>query len=252
MCTSQLRFLAIILPAFVISTPTYSQATRTWVSGLGDDANPCSLTAPCKTFAGAISKTAEGGEISVLSPGGYGVVTITKSITISGEGTLASTLSSGVNGITVNAGNNAVVTIRNISVNGAGTGIDGIRYLSGKSLIIDRVTISGCTGSGVNIKSSSSQANAFLHNVFISNVEGAAVVLDGTTAQVNIDGASIAHNLVGVQTLNGAIARISNVFFTGNTTAIVNNGTVISFGNNRFAGNGAKRTGAPVQMEKEE
>src|SRR5882724_11080869 len=63
--------------------PANAQATRTWVSGVGDDANPCSRTAPCKTFAGAISKTAGGGEINVLDPGGFGGVTITKSITIS-------------------------------------------------------------------------------------------------------------------------------------------------------------------------
>src|SRR5262245_48964588 len=73
--------------AFVGTSAAYAQATRTWVSGVGDDVNPCSRTAPCKTFAGAISKTAAGGEISVLDPGGFGGVTITKSITINGEGT---------------------------------------------------------------------------------------------------------------------------------------------------------------------
>src|SRR6188474_149171 len=83
-----------------------AQATRTWVSGVGDDANPCSRTAPCKTFAGAISKTAAGGEISVLDPGGFGAVTITKAITINGEGTLAGILSAGTTGIIVNAGAN--------------------------------------------------------------------------------------------------------------------------------------------------
>ncbi|MCU0340213.1 MAG: hypothetical protein MUE30_10020, partial [Spirosomaceae bacterium] len=74
-----------------------------WVSGVGDDANPCSRTAPCKTFAGAISKTAAGGEISVLDPGGFGAVTITKSITLNGDGTLAGILASGTNGIVINA-----------------------------------------------------------------------------------------------------------------------------------------------------
>src|SRR6266403_3307663 len=76
-----------------------AQATRTWVSGVGDDANPCSRTAPCKTFAGAISKTAEGGEISVLDPGGFGTVTITKAITLEGTGSFGSILVSGTNGI---------------------------------------------------------------------------------------------------------------------------------------------------------
>jgi hypothetical protein len=73
-----------------------AQATRTWVSGVGDDVNPCSRTAPCKTFAGAISKTAAGGEISALDPGGFSAVTITKAITINGGGMLASILGTSV------------------------------------------------------------------------------------------------------------------------------------------------------------
>ncbi len=79
-----------------------AQATRTWVSGVGDDANPCSRTAPCKTFAGAISKTADGGEINVLDAGGFGAVTITKSITIDGGGSFASILASGTSGVIIN------------------------------------------------------------------------------------------------------------------------------------------------------
>src|SRR5256714_3932941 len=92
-----------LLAPLLASAPAHAQATRTWVSGVGDDANPCSRTAPCKTFGGAISKTAAGGEISVLDPGGFGGVTITKSITINGDGTLAGILSAGINAIIVNS-----------------------------------------------------------------------------------------------------------------------------------------------------
>lgn len=85
--------------------PASAQAPRTWVSGVGDDANPCSRTAPCKTFAGAISKTAAGGEIDALDPGGFGALTITKAITIDGGGgQVASVLVSGTNGKVVSAG----------------------------------------------------------------------------------------------------------------------------------------------------
>src|SRR5215471_9230923 len=94
--------LASALLALVFMSPAYAQATRTWVSGVGDDANPCSRTAPCKTFAGAISKTAASGEINCLDPGGFGAVTITKSITISCEAGTAGVLVSGTNGINVN------------------------------------------------------------------------------------------------------------------------------------------------------
>src|SRR6476660_8340639 len=87
------------------ATPAFAQATRTWVSGVGDDANPCSRTAPCKTFAGAISKTAAFGEINCLDPGGFGAVTITKSISIICGGTFGSILAGGGNGINVNGSN---------------------------------------------------------------------------------------------------------------------------------------------------
>src|SRR3954471_18235051 len=99
----------LALPLYVGSAQ--AQATRTWVSGVGDDANPCSRTAPCKTFAGAISKTAAKGEINVLDPGGFGAVTITKAITIDGGDHIAGVLASLVNGIIVNAGTGDVVTL---------------------------------------------------------------------------------------------------------------------------------------------
>src|SRR5882672_8370327 len=119
---SKFRFMIKVLPIAIFTLAFFSiaqaQANRTWVSGVGDDVNPCSRTAPCKTFAGAISKTAAGGEISVLDPGGYGAVTITKSITISGDGTLAGILNAGQIGVIVNAGANDVVTLRNLSIHG--------------------------------------------------------------------------------------------------------------------------------------
>src|SRR5690348_12868822 len=123
------------------SSAAQAQATRTWVSGVGDDANPCSRTAPCKTFAGAISKTATGGEIDALDPGGFGAVTITKTITIDGGGgQVASVLASGgTNGIVVAAGASDIVTLRNLRINGvegtpSGGGLNGIRYVSGGGL----------------------------------------------------------------------------------------------------------------------
>src|SRR3981189_3235913 len=90
-----------ILVAMMQIAPAQAQATRTWVSGVGDDVNPCSRTAPCKTFAGAISKTATGGEINCIDPGGFGAVTITKSISIICTGVQAGVLVSGTNGIIV-------------------------------------------------------------------------------------------------------------------------------------------------------
>src|SRR5687768_15108493 len=128
--------LALIAGA-VFVTPAAAQATRTWVSGVGDDVNPCSRTAPCKTFAGAISKTATNGEINCLDPGGYGAVTITKSITIDCHEIFASILNSGTNGININfdsfAGTDTrkTVRLRNLNINGANTGLIGINIIGG-------------------------------------------------------------------------------------------------------------------------
>src|ERR671926_738313 len=111
-----IKVLALAIFMFASASFAQAQATRTWVSGVGDDANPCSRTAPCKTWAGAISKTANCGEIDALDPGGFGAVTITKSITLDGTGTMASILASLVNGIVVNAASTDVITIRGISI----------------------------------------------------------------------------------------------------------------------------------------
>src|SRR6201994_2847805 len=126
--------LACAIGFFFFFLPANAQATRTWVSGVGDDANPCPRTAPCKTFAGAISKTATGGEINVLDPGGFGAVTITKAITISSEGFEAGVLVSGTNGIVISAGASDVVVLRGLDIEGLGTGLSGIKLLGAGAL----------------------------------------------------------------------------------------------------------------------
>jgi hypothetical protein len=147
-------FLAITLAC---ASAAQAQATRTWVSGVGDDVNPCSRTAPCKTFAGAISKTANNGEIDCLDPGGFGTVTITKSITIDGThgAGFGSILSAGTNGVNVNDSatatpNTIIVSLRNLSINGAGTGFDGVRFISGKEVNVEDCIIANFKGNGTN------------------------------------------------------------------------------------------------------
>jgi hypothetical protein len=152
------KLFILIAAAAGLAGSAWGQATRTWVSGVGDDVNPCSRTAPCKTFAGAISKTAACGEINAIDPGGYGAVTITKPITIDGRGTQASILASGTNGVIVNitappvsgcpVGAPLAVTLRNLSINGAGSGINGIRFIDGDELHVENVTIAGFRAGG--------------------------------------------------------------------------------------------------------
>src|SRR5882672_2231991 len=145
-----LTLSATILAFCAWSGSAEAQATRTWVSGVGDDANPCSRTAPCKTFAGAISKTAAGGEIDALDPGGFGALTITKSITLDGGGgQVASVLVSGTNGIVISAGAADTITLRNLRINGIGSGINGVQYLAGAALIVENCDIFGFTANGI-------------------------------------------------------------------------------------------------------
>lgn len=144
--------LAIVIFTLAFASIAQAQATRTWVSGVGDDANPCSRTAPCKTFAGAISKTADGGEIDALDPGGFGAVTITKGITIDGTGTLAGILNSLTNGVVINAATDKVVTLRGLSINGAGSGgINGIRFIAGKALNVINCVIQRGSTNGIDV-----------------------------------------------------------------------------------------------------
>lgn len=177
-----------------------AQATRTWVSGVGDDANPCSRTAPCKTFAGAISKTAAGGEISVLDPGGFGAVTITKAITIDGAGTLASILNSFSNGVVVNAGVNDKVVLRNLTINGAGTGLNGIRFLAGASLTVDKVRITGNAsaspnGIGISFLPSGTSRLVIVNSVIANNGNGGVLVAPGASGSAWV---SVSHSqLIG-------------------------------------------------------
>src|SRR5689334_23696732 len=138
-----MRFLTVCASILGIAFMVFASAgsanaqTRTWVSGVGNDANPCSRTAPCKTFAGAISKTATTGEIDCLDPGGFGVVTITKSITIDCSGTFGSILGAGTNALVVNAPAGSKVILRGISFNGFGTGTNAIRFLQGSQLSVE-------------------------------------------------------------------------------------------------------------------
>ena len=162
-----LRLVVLFIFAVALASMTArAQATRTWISGVGDDVNPCSRTAPCKTFAGAISKTAAGGEINCLDPGGFGAVTITKSITLDCTGTFGSILASGTNGIIINIGDSdttRTVRLRGLSINGAGsggpTGINGVRIMSAAKVFVESVAIDGFTKNGISVENAGTANN---------------------------------------------------------------------------------------------
>jgi hypothetical protein len=189
---------------FMIGTSAHAQATRTWVSGVGDDANPCSRTAPCKTFAGAISKTATGGEINCLDPAGFGGVTITKSITIDCSHTLGGVLALNFNGVIIN-NSLAVVTLRGLDINGAlGTTGNGVRIIAAAAVLIDDCQIygfsgTGANGSGVSIETATAnvrvtiQNSQFYNNNFVgihSNPSAGSVILDIHNVQLSRTGST--------------------------------------------------------------
>jgi hypothetical protein len=200
------------------STMMFAQASRTWVSGVGDDANPCSRTAPCKTFAGAISKTAAGGEIDALDPGGFGALTITKAITIDGGGgQVASVLVSGTNGIVVQAGPSDVVILRNLRINGIGTGLNGIRFLAGKDLNVENCYIFGFTQNGIDIAlNQNTQASAHIVNCVIKNSGGVGIRATNAQAppvQVDVIGTAVILDSIGIEA-----AQHSRVLVTRSST----------------------------------
>ncbi len=293
--------LAALVFLLATSNVAMAQATRTWVSGVGDDANPCSRTAPCKTFAGAISKTAAGGEIDVLDPGGFGAVTITKAMTIDGGPNAGGILNSGVNGINVSAGVNDAVAIKNLEIEGIGTGTNGIRFLSGASLSLQNVRIWGQAGAGVDFEPGGTSMlfiqettieNCASHGVLVK--PGASGSASGTVTRLqafkNLTGLrvedrsniSVINSVASNNANNGFIAvsssaaanlfiessiasnnpntsgggvaasgasatiRISNMDITNNGNGILSlsSGKILSFGNNKNAGN--TTNGAPT------
>ncbi|HEX8212227.1 MAG TPA: hypothetical protein VF584_18770 [Longimicrobium sp.] len=259
---------ALCLTAVALAAPSAAsaQATRTWVSGVGDDANPCSRTAPCKTFAGAISKTAAGGEIDCLDSGGFGTLTITKSITIDCNGVVGSSLFAlAPSAFTIN-GTDIVVTLRNIQMNGVGTGTTGVRFVNGRRLVLENVLITGATQAGVRVLAMPGAGHLVINNSQIINnstgirtAHGVTSIVNSTiagnqifgliaenTGVINADDNLIAVNGIAVQAGDGsgagqtnAFVNISNNGVHGNLTAFVcAGGFVASDSSNRLSNNG--------------
>ena len=235
-----LLFLAITLCIGLRSEGVYAQAPRTWVSGVGDDANPCSRTAPCKTFAGAISKTLSGGEIDCLDPGGFGAVTITKSITIDcGAGQVGSILASGVNGINVNAAATDVVRIRNLSIQGSTSGSTGILGTSMGALYAEDLVITGFNagnGAGIRFQPTSASAKLFVadsiidHNGISTSTGGRIVVVPAASGSANVQ-------LTNVRLIDNSVGL--NLFSIGPMLVAVQGGMIATNDGNGVTANAA-------------
>jgi len=236
-----------IIAGFLIplaTAPASAQATRTWVSGVGDDANPCSRTAPCKTFPGAISKTATAGEINCLDPGGFGTVTITKAITLNCGFTLGSILAAGVPGITINAAG-ANVIVRGVQLNGvqgspSAPGTIGIRILAAASVSIEDSVISQFSQQGIADTRAGGNAKLFIRNTVISYNVGAGIALaaTGTNNIADIENTSSINNLFGIAAATGNNVLIRRSVFSGNGTGVeADAGATIGVDNSAISGN---------------
>jgi len=174
--------LSLAVVSLFVAGSVGAQASRTWVSGVGNDADPCSRTAPCKTFAGAISKTAPKGEINIIDAGGFGVVTITKSISIVGEGATAGILASGTNGIIINTAATDSIVLKGLDIEGFGTGLNGIRVLSASRVIVEDCTINGFTQRGIDVLPSANPVTVIVKDTEVRNAGGGGIVAQGTAA----------------------------------------------------------------------
>jgi hypothetical protein len=218
------------------SSAGFAQATRTWVSGVGDDANPCSRTAPCKTFAGAISKTAINGEINALDPGGFGGVTIAKSINIDCHDVYASILASGFTGVIVNIAVNAndpfrSARVRNVNINGAGlsgtvgtrTGLNGIRIDSAAQVSVEDCMITDFTQNGIQDRRTAG-GRLTVTNTIVRNNAGTGLLSNPSSGSTKLDCAVdrlIAEtNGTGVTAANGGAMSIKRSMISNNINGL--------------------------------
>ena len=218
---------ALLVLAAILWLPLIvsAQANRTWVSGVGDDMNACSRTAPCRSFAGALLKTNLAGEINVLDPGGYGGVTIGKSITIDGTGTFGSILAAGTQGILINfsASDQAkTVRLRGLSINGMGTATDGIRIMSNGQVFIEDMIIDGLSRHGINIAASGAYVS--VKNTTIRNCGKFGINLEpsGTSASatLSIESSQVSSCEAGLFAGRGTAATVRDSAFLRNLTGV--------------------------------
>jgi hypothetical protein len=241
--SATVKALTCALFILALSAVANAQMTRTWVSRTGDDSSStCSTTAPCRTFTGALLKTLDKGEIDCLDSGSFGTVSITKNITIDGKGTMAAILATNTNGVVINDSTmltpqSIVVVLRNLSISGGSTGLDGIRFLAGKALQVEHCVISGFGGNGTNSDgidvALTAQAfgnqNVKVTDTIISNNTGNGIRASNTGTLsgvlVTVDSSHLDSNANGILTSTACTLQVANSYFVFNTDSGLDIGT---------------------------
>lgn len=238
--------LVLLVSLFLASAAQSQTVSRTWVSGVGDDANPCSRTSPCKTFNGALLKTTAGGEIDAIDPGPYGTTNINKAITIDGGGFVASVIASGTNGITIAGGTTDVIVLRNVQVMGAGSGVSGVRITGGKAVVLDNLRITGMASGvarGIDVQNVGT-VHVTIRNTHVEGNTGIGAVFQGVFANTVI--ADISHSSFtnngshGIYATNGARVSLHDVVSSENAIAgliVDGTGTNVSVLGSSFTNN---------------
>ncbi len=232
-----------------------AQATRTWVSGVGDDANPGSRTAPCKTFAGVIDKTTAKGVINVLDPGSYGGVTITKSITIDGGGMEGNILVSGTNGVVIDAADTDVVILRNLQFEGLDTSLAAVKILNAGAVYLENCRIENFQQGIVETTSAATGTQIFLRDCHIQECSGEGVSLaplEGAASAALLDNTRIQGCGTGIAVADRGRAVLTNctiAFNVADGLKKIGKGVIQSFKNNRIVGNSpdGKATTLPLK-----
>ena len=222
--------LAAILPAIPAQA---ASVTRTFVSAIGNDNNNCTITQPCATFARAYSLTLADGIIAALDPGKYGPLTITRPITVNGNGWAAITAPAAGNGFTINAVSGNVI-LTGLEIDGAGAAYNGVVFNSGSSLTITDCVVQNffwdgmhpTTGNGILIQPSSGTINFAITKTTVSNnsLGGIIYLPSGTpTANGAIDHVTATGNMDGIDfipqsaTGGSTVAAISNSIVSNNS-----------------------------------
>jgi hypothetical protein len=272
----QLMALIVLVGLTLISllspTPAHAQATRTWVSGTGSDANPCSRTLPCRTFAAAIGQTMVGGEINCIDSGGFGPLTISKSITIDCHDVFASIINAGANGINIAFDNFAAtdtrktVRLRNLNINGIASGLIGINILGGTNAANSMVFIEDCLVDGMSagpmrgISDTRSGGGLSIANTTVRNIGGIAIGIapagGGPPIDATFHHVRAQHADIGIRVGRPARVLINHSVLSGNTTAgiEVDAGIEVNISNSTISNNGigVRSGGGPIRLSNNE
>ena len=146
--------LCVTVFASFISGAAAAGLFRAYLSVNGNDANPCTVDAPCRLLTAALNAVNDGGEVWIMDSANYNVsqVNIDKSVTILAiPGALGSLVATGGGDALFVSASGAKVTLRNLVIVPLGTSSDGIGSNMVGELTVEDCEISGMAGNGIAV-----------------------------------------------------------------------------------------------------